>query len=140
MVTYAKTEFGVIRAKQLTVAQSCHHRSSLTVPVCLVQFRQQRLEHPGVVDQLRAAQREVQLRQIPRDLAAHPRRRHVRDVRQPVHERFRAERQARVRQDECTKGVRNVEATLLGGGIIYMRVVRMTVLRLRMMARKSWVN
>ena len=78
----------------------------LAVLVGLVQFRQQRLEHFDIVDQLGShvdAQRKGELGQIPRDLAAHSRRRDVRDVGQPVHERFRSDCETGVCEDECTK-------------------------------------
>lgn len=119
--------------------------SLLAVLVRLVQFRQQGLEHFGVVDQLRStidSERKIELGQIPSDFTADSSGRDVRDIREPVYKCFCGDCEAGVREDECAKkGIRGVE--MLQGWRLegtHMRIVLMTVFRFRMIARKSWVN
>lgn len=79
-------------------------RLLLAVLVGLVQFRQQGLEDFGVVDQFGAAagpEGKIELGKIPGDFAADSRRGDVRDIRQPVDERFCCDCEARIGEYEC---------------------------------------
>lgn len=117
----------------------------LAVLVGLVEFWQQGLEDFGVVDEFGAAagsEGKIEFGKIPRDFAADSRRGAVRDIRQPVDERFGCDCEARIGENECAVSGVGISSCVMyaGIGMAHMRMVLMTVFRFRMMARKSWVN